>query len=69
MNRGDFKQVRISSGTYREIETIVAQSATFTSVEEFVDFVLLELLFGEEREISPEDEMLLKKRMRELGYL
>lgn len=69
MSQEDFKHVKIPSETYLEIKKLVEQSLEFGTVEDFINFVLREILFGDKQEISRADEDLLKKRMRDLGYL
>ena len=65
------KNVTISGRLYRLIEDRVADSE-FTSVDEYVDFILEEVLDEEEEEnqLSSEDEdREVKKRLKDLGYL
>lgn len=64
--------VYISKSLYAEIEKRVKESAGgFKNVEEFVEFVLSEIVKEEESEPSytPEEEEEIKKRLRSLGYL
>ena len=62
--------VEIRERYYREIERIVAQSAQFDSVADYVNFVLNEVLFGEGNDdSSEEDEEIVRQRLRDLGYL
>ena len=64
--------VRISKDLYEEIEKRVKESGgEFKSVEEFVAFVLEEVLKEEEEEpvYTPEEEEEIKRRLRALGYL
>jgi|Deesub1362B_J571_1020462.scaffolds.fasta_scaffold00502_3 Arc/MetJ-type ribon-helix-helix transcriptional regulator len=64
--------VRIPDRLYMEIEERVKESGEFESVEEYVTFVLEELLKDEEEEeysLSEEDEEKVKERLRGLGYL
>ena len=66
------KNVSISGRLYRLIEDRVAGSE-FTSVDEYVDFVLEEVMDEvkqEENQLSSEDEdREVKKRLKDLGYL
>ena len=66
------KNVSISGRLYRLIEDRVADSE-FTSVDEYVDFVLEEVMDEvkqEENQLSSEDEdREVKKRLKDLGYL
>ena len=62
--------VEIREPYYLEIERIVAQSGQFDSVADYVNFVLNEVLFGEENDASSEeDEAVVRQRLRDLGYL
>ncbi|MFO8100806.1 MAG: CopG family transcriptional regulator [Dehalococcoidia bacterium] len=65
------KNVAIPAGLYDAIDQRVRETE-FNSVEEYVTFVLEEVLKDEEEEeveFSPEDEEEVKKRLRALGYL
>ena len=63
--------VKIPKELYEKIEKHVKESGgEFKSVEEFVRFVLEEVLSEEEEEVySPEEEEEIKRRLRALGYL
>jgi Arc/MetJ-type ribon-helix-helix transcriptional regulator len=63
--------VNIPDRLYAEIEKRVKESGEFESVEEYITFVLEELLRDEEEEypLSEEDEEKVKERLRGLGYL
>jgi len=64
--------VYISKKLYDEVKKMVEESkGEFSSVEEFVEFVLTEILEeeGEEPTYTPEEEEEIKKRLRALGYL
>ncbi len=62
--------VDIREPYYREIERIVAQSGQFDSVADYLNFVLNEVLFGEGKDdSSEEDEAVVRQRLRDLGYL
>ena len=66
------KAVLISGRLYRLIEDRVAASE-FTSVDEYVNFILEEVMDEadkEESQLTPEDEdREVKKRLKDLGYL
>jgi Arc/MetJ-type ribon-helix-helix transcriptional regulator len=66
------KNVSISGRLYRQIEERVAASE-FTSVDEYVNFILEEVMNEAEEEdvqLSSEDEdREVKKRLKDLGYL
>ncbi len=67
-------QIEIPDEIYREIERRVRESEEFESVEEYVNFVLEELLKEDEEEeeepvMSEEEEEMVKERLRGLGYL
>lgn len=63
--------VYISRKLYEEVKKRVDESGgEFKSVEEFVEFVLTELLEEEEETLyTPEEEEAIKKRLKALGYL
>lgn len=58
--------VNIPSEYYHEIQHIVDESTKFDSVENFIDFVLHEVLFDADISAA-EDE--IKQRLSDLGYL
>ncbi len=66
------KNVPIPAGLYDEIDQRV-KDTEFNSVEEYVTFVLEEVLKDDEDEeeivFSQEDEEEVKKRLKALGYL
>jgi len=64
--------VYISKSLYNEVESKSRESGgEFTSVEGLVEFVLREFLKeqGEKETYTKEEEELIKKRLRRLGYL
>ncbi len=67
----DKVQISIPAQLYRKIEEYVAGNEEFKDVEEFVEFVLREVLSEEEQEpaYTPEEEEEIKKRLRSLGYI
>lgn len=65
------KNVAIPAELYGAINQRI-QETEFTSVEEYVTFVLEEVLKDEDEDevvFTPEDEEEVKKRLRALGYL
>ena len=65
------KAVFLSAELYNRIEERVKETG-FSSVDEYVTFVLEEVLKGEGEEetaFSKEEEEEVKKRLRALGYL
>ena len=65
------KNVPIPTELYDAIDQRVRETE-FNSVEEYVTFVLEEVLKDDDEEeiaFSPEDEEEVKKRLRALGYL
>jgi len=65
------KSVSIPAELYDAIGQRVSETE-FNSVEEYVTFVLEEVLRDDEEDeiaFSPEDEEEVKKRLRALGYL
>ena len=69
MNDSCFKEIKILTECYVEIEKIVQQSEQFETVSDYVNFVLKEMLFGEDDAVSNEEREALKKRLKSLGYL
>jgi len=66
------KMVSIPAELYQKIEQVVKESADFTSVEDYVTFVLKEVLTdnGEQKgAFSKEEEAEVKRRLKALGYL
>jgi len=64
--------VYISQHLYEKIKARVeASSGEFKNVEEYVEFVLEEVVKEEEPEqvYSPEEEEEIKRRLKSLGYL
>ena len=64
--------ITIPRRLYEEIKRRVAESqGEFKSVEEYVEFVLNEVVKEEEpgEVYSPEEEEEIKRRLRALGYL
>ena len=66
------KTVSLPEKLYKEIEKRV-ESAGFTSVDEYVIFILEEVVGEESTEqstsLSSEDEENIKKQLKSLGYL
>jgi len=63
--------VEIPKELHDRIKKEYVDSGEFKSVEEFIKFVLKEVLTEEESEsvYTPEEEEEIKKRLRSLGYL
>jgi tetrahydromethanopterin S-methyltransferase subunit G len=63
--------VYISRELYEKAKKYVEEQGGFESVEELVEFVLGEVLSGEEGEqvFSEEEEEKVKERLRSLGYI
>ena len=64
--------VYIPRKLYERIKREIESTGGFESVDEYVTFVLEELLSGEEHgeeAYSKEEEELIKERLRSLGYL
>jgi len=65
--------INISKEIYEKAKKYVENSGgEFNSVEEFIEFVLKEVLEeeGEEKQVyTPEEEEEIKKRLKSLGYL
>jgi len=62
--------VKLSRKLIEEIQEQVEESGgEFKTVEEYIEFVLTELLKDDEEQVYTEEEELIKKRLRALGYL
>lgn len=64
--------VKISKELYEKAKKFVEESGgEFKNVEEFIEFVLKEVLEeeGEQPVYTPEEEEEIKKRLRALGYI
>lgn len=63
--------VPISKELYEKVKKYVDEMGGFSSVEEFIEFVLNEVLESEESTAgySKEEEEKVKERLRSLGYL
>jgi len=59
-------QVNIRDDLYKKIEDYIKETGSFNSVEEFVNYVLEELLKEEVTELTLEEE--IRERLRALGY-
>ncbi len=64
-------QVSISKELYEKVKKYIDEMGGFSSVEEFIEFVLSEVLESEESTAgySKEEEEKVKERLRSLGYL
>jgi len=68
----EYVTVKISRNLYDEIQKRVEESqGEFKDPEEFIEFVLSEVIKEEEEEASytPEEEEEIKRRLKALGYL
>jgi len=66
------KPVSIPAELYRLIEEVVKESADFVSVEDYVAFVLREVLADNAKQkgaFNKEEEAEVKRRLKALGYL
>ena len=65
--------VYVSKSLYDKVERRVKESGgEFKSVEDYVEFVLREVVKEDENEkqvLKPEEEEKIKRRLRSLGYL
>lgn len=64
--------IYISSDLYEEVKrSVKASEGEFKTVEEYVEFVLREVVKEEvtEQVYTPEEEKEIKKRLRSLGYI
>jgi len=60
-------KIEISDKLYKALEKNAKESG-FKNVNEYLEFILKELVADEE-EISQEDEEKMKERLKQLGYL
>jgi Arc/MetJ-type ribon-helix-helix transcriptional regulator len=70
MNEKEKKAVFLPAELYGKVEDRV-KAADFGSMDEYVEFVLEEVIKEEEEEraFSEEEEKEVKKRLKDLGYL
>lgn len=63
--------VHISKGLYEKVKRRVEESDEFKSVEEYVDFLLNEVVKEEEelKSSTEKDEEKIKQRLKSLGYM
>ncbi len=63
--------VSISRGLYEKAKKYIDREGGFNSVDEFVEFVVSQVLEEESQEAvyTPEEEEKIKERLRSLGYL
>ncbi len=64
--------IEISRKLYEKVEKYIKENGGFSSVREFVEFVINEVLSTEEEGslgYSKEEEEKVKERLRSLGYL
>jgi adenylylsulfate kinase len=68
---GDKVIVKISKDIYEKAEELIKESGSFQSVEELIEFLLNEVLSGEQEnhKMTKEEEEEVKKRLRSLGYI
>jgi len=65
------KSITISIKNYNEISQKIKNPINgFSSIEEYVDYVLDEILFGEENnELSDSEKDRVKNELKKLGYV
>lgn len=71
MNEKEKKAIFLPAELYGKVEERV-KATDFSSVDEYVEFVLKEVVKEEEEEekaFSEEEEKEVKKRLKDLGYL
>ncbi len=64
--------IEISKELYEKVKKYIEENGGFSSVREFVEFVINEVLSAEEETptgYSKEEEEKVKERLRALGYL
>lgn len=66
----DLVSVKIPKALHERIRTSYVEAGDFENVEEFVRFVLEEMLSKEDEKVyTAEEEEKIKERLRSLGYL
>jgi adenylylsulfate kinase len=68
-DHGDKVIVKISKDIYEKAEELIKESGSFQSVEELIEFLLNEVLSGEQENHKMTKEEEVKKRLRSLGYI
>jgi len=69
--QGENRTIKISETLYKSIK-IYAENSGFDSVEEFVDFVLDEVVKREamkEKKLTVDEQKAVDKNLKELGYI
>jgi len=69
---GEKVHVAISKELYERCKQFVEEQGGFSSVEEFIEFILYEVLSEERAEgtgLSEEEEEKVKERLKALGYI
>ncbi len=68
---GDKVPVYISKELYEAAKKKMQEVGDFKSVDEFIEFILKEVLSeeGEEGAYTPEEEEEVRERLRSLGYI
>ena len=70
MAEEEFVSIKIPKKLYERIVEEIKDSSEFKTVEEFVRYVLEQVLEEEEETVySEEEEEAIKERLRSLGYL
>lgn len=70
MSTPELVEIKILKKYYDEIQKIIKTNPQFSTVSDYVNYVLKELLFKQSEEgYSKEEEELIKKRLEDLGYL
>lgn len=64
------KPIYIKKELYEKIKSFIESQGGFSSVEEFIEFIIDEVLSeDQEYTMSKEDEEKIKERLKALGYL
>jgi len=64
--------VKISKNLFTMIkEQVMISGGAFNSVEEYIEFILTEVIKEEKtvRAYTPDEEKIIKERLRKLGYI
>jgi len=63
------KEIMIPEELYKKLETKIAEEDGFKNVEEFVIYLLKQILTADLESAEEEEEEEIKQRLKKLGYL
>lgn len=65
----DRKAISISSKLFDIISERVKNSSEFATVDEYVDYVLTEILENEKSSYTEDEEKKIEKHLKDMGYI